>query len=159
MVVVIDCLYEQVNEDNSATTNPVPLLESSVAELTIDAVPPASRALKPTAEVNQPVPSKSTTAKTTMLADLECLDVKATRSLVFPSSSQEIDFFQDMEPVISKPCIVQIQEQPVKPLSKFELVDGSDAVDGWGDDFDAWDDLDGDSAQKTSTAGNKSIID
>lgn len=143
-----------VNEDNSATTaNSIPQLESGVSELAVDTTP----VLKPTLAVNQAVPSKSIATKTT-LADLECLDVKATKSPVFPSSSQEIDFFQDMEPVISKPHIIQIQEEPIRPRSKFALVDGSDSVDGWGDDFDAWDDVDGDSGQQTST-GNKSCVD
>lgn len=126
--------------------------------MTVD--PEVLAAAKPGTTVNQAILPKCTTAKTTMLADLESLDVKATRSMVFPSSSsQEIDFFQDMEPVISKPCIVQIQEQLIKPRSKFELMDGIDAIDGWGDDFDTWDDVDGDSAQQTSTAGNKSCVD
>lgn len=147
-----------VNEDNSAATDTIPQLESSVAELTLD-TPHVSKALKPTTTINQVIPSKSIATKTVPLPDLESLDVKATRSLVFPSSSsKEIDFFQDMEPVISKPCIVQIQEQPFKPHNKFELVDGSDAIHGWGDDIEL-DDMDGDSVQQTSNPGNKSYID
>lgn len=49
--------------------------------------------------------------------------------------------FRDMEPVISKPHIVHVQEEQVTTIiNKFALATeiGETAADGWDEDFDDW---------------------
>lgn len=51
--------------------------------------------------------------------------------------------FRDMEPVISKPHIVHVQEgQVTTTINKFALATeiGETAPDGWDEDFDDWND-------------------
>ncbi|XP_054273562.1 protein-associating with the carboxyl-terminal domain of ezrin-like [Macrosteles quadrilineatus] len=52
------------------------------------------------------------------------------------------DIFRDMEPVISKPQVVHVTEA-AKVTDKFAPSTDLEA-DGWGEDFDAWDDIDND---------------
>lgn len=77
------------------------------------------------------------------LSEIKALDVKVALNSTNSSGAQEIDFFQDMEPVISKTPIHHIEVAPIMPTSshsKFDLIE-SGPVDGWGDDLDAWEDV------------------
>uniref|UniRef100_A0A1B6DLW2 Protein kinase domain-containing protein n=1 Tax=Clastoptera arizonana TaxID=38151 RepID=A0A1B6DLW2_9HEMI len=76
--------------------------------------------------------------------DISVLDVKISVNPV--KSTPEFDFFQDMEPVISKPTIHHVEEKTVETKSshsKFDLIE-SDIAHGWGEDLDVWEDLDSD---------------
>ncbi|XP_039287881.1 protein-associating with the carboxyl-terminal domain of ezrin [Nilaparvata lugens] len=80
------------------------------------------------------------TSHSTNLPDITSLDIKSSSA---PPKSQEVDYFQDMEPVISTNHIVEIIADTKKsqPASKFEVeLTETDDVKGWGDD-ENWDDL------------------
>ncbi|RZF39976.1 hypothetical protein LSTR_LSTR002379 [Laodelphax striatellus] len=78
------------------------------------------------------------TSHSTNLPDITSLDIKSSS---LPPKNQEVDYFQDMEPVISTNHIVEIPETKKSQTSKFEVeLTESDDVKGWGDD-ENWDDL------------------
>lgn len=78
------------------------------------------------------------TSHSTNLPDITSLDIKSSS---VPPKNQEVDYFQDMEPVISTNHIVEIPETKKSQTSKFEVeLTESDDVKGWGDD-ENWDDL------------------
>lgn len=85
------------------------------------------------------------------LPDIAMLDIKNITS----NSVDEFDYFQDMEPVISKPPIAHVPEEatgsmspvPLSTLFEFKTSDNDqwDMVgDGWGDNLDDWEDDDDD---------------
>ncbi|GLH04323.1 Uncharacterized protein GBIM_10052 [Gryllus bimaculatus] len=78
------------------------------------------------------------------LPDIMSLDIK---NLTSPVGGEEFDFFQDMEPVISKPQIVQVEvfapgeknSQALKSNgSLFDVALASTEGDAWGDDLGDW---------------------
>jgi hypothetical protein len=82
------------------------------------------------------------------LPDIFQLDIRNSVSTV--KSHEEFDFFQDMEPVILKTCILQIDEQEgssdVTEKSGKHIFNVNytayDSEEGWGDDLEEWGDLD-----------------
>ncbi|KAJ4426407.1 hypothetical protein ANN_27221 [Periplaneta americana] len=81
--------------------------------------------------------------------DISQLDIK--NSVASITSREEFDFFQDMEPVISKTHILQIDEQEldssdsIQKISKHKFdvnyTAGDGEGDGWGDDLEDWGDV------------------
>nr|CAD7567949.1 unnamed protein product [Timema californicum] len=87
----------------------------------------------------------STTTRTSSgqnsLPDITTLDIKMSSPLpAIGKHRDEIDFFQDMEPVISKTSVLRVSEET--PKSKFDvsLVSGGEE-EGWGDDLEDWGDI------------------
>ncbi|XP_063216250.1 protein-associating with the carboxyl-terminal domain of ezrin [Bacillus rossius redtenbacheri] len=72
------------------------------------------------------------------LTDISTLDIK---NCAVVSGDREVDFFQDMEPVISRTKVLRVVDASTR--SKFEVsVAGEE--DGWGDELDDWGELEGD---------------
>nr|CAD7393925.1 unnamed protein product [Timema cristinae] len=87
----------------------------------------------------------STTTRTSSgqnsLPDITTLDIKMSSPLpTVGKHRDEIDFFQDMEPVISKTSVLRVSEET--PKSKFDvsLVSGGEE-EGWYDDLEDWGDI------------------
>nr|CAD7426319.1 unnamed protein product [Timema monikensis] len=87
----------------------------------------------------------STTTRTSSdqnsLPDITTLDIKMSSPLpTVGKHRDEIDFFQDMEPVISKTSVLRVSEET--PKSKFDvsLVSGGEE-EGWDDDLEDWGDI------------------
>jgi hypothetical protein len=82
------------------------------------------------------------------LPDISQLDIKNSVSSV--KSHDEFDFFQDMEPVISKPHILHIDKQGRDGSGAIEISSkhcfdvnynaGESEGEGWGDDLEDWGD-------------------
>jgi hypothetical protein len=82
------------------------------------------------------------------LPDISQLDIKSSVSSL--KSHEEFDFFQDMEPVISKTCILQIDEQgtgstEISSKHRFDVnyTAGESEGEVWGDDLEDWGDVNG----------------
>lgn len=80
------------------------------------------------------------------LPDISQLDIKNSVSSL--KSHEEFDFFQDMEPVISKTHILQIDEQgkgsteiPSKHSFDVNYTAGESEGEVWGDDLEDWGDV------------------
>uniref|UniRef100_A0A1B6GZJ3 Protein kinase domain-containing protein n=2 Tax=Cuerna arida TaxID=1464854 RepID=A0A1B6GZJ3_9HEMI len=76
---------------------------------------------------------------------IETMEVKSK-----PKASDEFeDIFRDMEPVISKPQIIHVKEVPGVTCNKFALTtEVCEGNDGWGEDFEDWNDIDDITAAK-----------
>lgn len=110
--------------------------ESSVVETALEEKP------KPTTKHQEKKPQT--------LNDIAFLDIKSAPT----SSQEEFNYFQDMEPVISKPPVAQIEEDSEsivhthRVTSRLFAVDTSEhdkwlaESDGWGDDIVDWDNND-----------------
>jgi hypothetical protein len=82
------------------------------------------------------------------LPDISQLDIKNSVSSL--KSHEEFDFFQDMEPVISKTHILQIDEQGTgsteissKHCFDVNYTAGESEGEVWGDDLEDWGDVNG----------------
>lgn len=83
------------------------------------------------------------------LPDISQLDIKNSVSSM--KSHDEFDFFQDMEPVISKTHILQIDEEGTNGSGAIEISSkhcfdvnytaGESEAEGWGDDLEDWGDM------------------
>jgi len=83
------------------------------------------------------------------LPDVSQLDIK--NSIGSLKNHEEFDFFQDMEPVISKTHILQIDEQGTVCSDAFgnsskhsfdvNYTAGESEGEGWGDDLEDWGDM------------------
>jgi hypothetical protein len=83
------------------------------------------------------------------LPDISQLDIKNSVSSM--KSHDEFDFFQDMEPVISKTHILQIDEQGTDGSGAIEISSkhcfdvnytaGENEAEGWGDELEDWGDM------------------
>lgn len=79
------------------------------------------------------------------------MDVKHSPNNIVIKDESEIDFFQDMEPVISKTQIVHINQNPSTSAStsKFEMKIEETEPEGWGDDLEDWSELNDNNSKDT----------
>ncbi|KAJ9574033.1 hypothetical protein L9F63_008559 [Diploptera punctata] len=78
----------------------------------------------------------------TELPDISQLDIKSSSSSSISRKVQEeFDYFQDMEPVISKTHVVQIDTQDLKFGVSYVSGDVDGEGEGWGDDLEDWGDV------------------
>ena len=88
-------------------------------------------------ETPEPASPHSHVSSKLELPDISQLDIKNSASSV--RTQEEYDFFQDMEPVISKTHILQIDDQKTSSKHNFDVnYTGDGEGEGWGDDLEDW---------------------
>lgn len=117
---------------NNGSTNNLLLLESSF-EQSSNIYEPESDLPIQNLELNTNANNKQS------LPDIFELDIKNQKNNI--QNAEEIDFFQDMEPVIDRSNVFVVNVNDEKPKEKLNHIDLSvketeHHVDGWGDDSD-----------------------
>ncbi|XP_048513943.1 protein-associating with the carboxyl-terminal domain of ezrin isoform X2 [Athalia rosae] len=122
------------------TKSPELRLPNDVQE-SIERVIPDAGALHSEGSSNTLKDETSKYSKKPIISDILELDIKNSKPMRM--SKEEIDFFEDMEPVIKKTQILHIQEATTT-RSMFDVKAANASVDeaaednGWGDDLNDW---------------------